>query len=149
VPNNTKMKNHLLLLLLSVTFLFSSCEKTENNPTLGDLVAGEYKGISIVLGGTEIPLPLESGTNFLNLNFKIFRNTDITADLTLIFEEKTNGILKTEKEEHKGLILNRKPDGGISLMEDGKELAVVSGQNIEMTVVIEDLTTTFKGLKKY
>lgn len=142
------MKNHLLLLLLSASFLFSSCEKTENNPTLGDLVAGEYKGISIVLGGTEIPLPLESGTNSLNLNFVILKTTDITADLTLIFEEKTNGILKTEKEEHKGLILKRKPDGSISLIEDEKELASVSGQNFEMTVVFEELTSTFKGLKK-
>lgn len=148
MPNNTKMKNHLLLLLLSVVFLFSSCEKTENTPTLGDLVAGEYKGISIVLGGTEIPLPLESGTNSLNLNFVILKTTDITADLTLIFEEKTNGILKTEKEEHKGLILNRKPDGSISMIEDEKELASVSGQNFEMTVVFEELTSTFKGLKK-
>jgi hypothetical protein len=148
VPDNTKMKNHLVLLLLFIAFLFTSCEKTENTPTLGDLVAGEYKGISIVLGGTEIPLPLESGTNSLNLNFVILKTTDITADLTLIFDEKTNGILKTEKEEHKGVVLNRKPDGGISLMENSKELAVVSGQKIEMTVVIEDLKTTFKGLKK-
>ncbi len=142
------MKNHLLLLLLTVSYLFSSCEKTENTPTLGDLVAGEYKGISIVLGGTEIPLPLESGTNSLNLNFEILKTTDITADLKLIFEEKTYGVLKTETENHKGVILNRKPDGSISLIEESKELAVVSGQNIEMTVVIEDLTTTFKGLKK-
>jgi hypothetical protein len=55
--------------------------------------------------------------------------------------------MKTEYEDHKGLILNRKRDGSISLIENEKELAVVNGQNIEMTVVIEEFTSTFKGLK--
>lgn len=108
----------------------------------------KYKGTAIVMGGTEIPLPLESGNNSLNINFIVEKTTDITADFTLIFEEKTDAILKTESEEHNGLALNRKPDGSISLIENNKELAVVSGQNIEMTVVIEELTSTFKGLKK-
>ena len=55
--------------------------------------------------------------------------------------------MKTEYEDHKGLILNRKRDGIISLIENEKELAVVNGQNIEMTVEIEELKSTFKDSK--
>ena len=62
------MKNHLLFLLILITLTFSGCEKIENTKTLGDLAAGEYKDIAIVLGDTEIPLPLESGDNSLNIN---------------------------------------------------------------------------------
>lgn len=148
VPTNTKMKNHILFLFLFTAISLSSCEKIENIKTLGDIASGEYKGIAIVLGGTEIPLPLENGDNSLNINFIISKSTELTADFRIVFEEKTNGIMKTEYEDHKGLTLTRNPNGSISLVENDKELAVVNGQNLEMTVVIEELTSTFKGLKK-
>lgn len=108
MPINTKNKNHLLFLLILLTLTFSGCEKIENTKTLGDLAAGEYKGIAIVLGGTEIPLPLESGDNSLNINFIVQKTSDITVDFQIVSEEKTNGIMKTEYEDHKGLILNGK-----------------------------------------
>ena len=140
--NNCKLLIYLLLLLL-----FHSCKKTEIEKSLGDMVAGEYKGTSIILGGTEIPLPLESGTNYLNLDFTVTKSTELSANLQLIFTEKSNGVLSTETEDHPNLKLIRKENSSIGLMENGEELAVVYGQNIEMTVVLEELTTTFKGLK--
>jgi hypothetical protein len=120
----------------------------EEAKALCDQVVSKYKGIAIVMVGTEIPLPLESGNNSLNVNFEIQKTTDITADFTLLFEEKNNGTSTTEREAHRDLVLNKKADGSIALIKNKTELAVVNGQNIEMTVIIEDLVSTFRGLRK-
>ena len=142
------MKHFKYIGFILLTFLFLSCSQKENEPTLAQKVIGEYKGTSINMGGTEIPIPFISDKNSLDLAFNIQTISDYSVALELNLIESTNGVAETTTENHPLISLLQNTDGSISLIEKGQILAIVSGQNIELTVEFNDLKTVFRGVKK-
>jgi hypothetical protein len=135
------------LLILTVALFQFSCKKETVELSLAQQVEGTYNAVSIDIGGTVVPMPITDSQTKLDVSFIITSKTDNTMDVEQVLTQTTNGVATKDSELQSGLVLIKKTDGSISLMNGNVEFGSVTSNKFKLVTEFNGLSTVFMAVK--
>jgi hypothetical protein len=138
-----------LVLFFSI-LLLNSCGKTKEivKPDFQKLVIGTYVGKLLRLGGREIPLPLTSDGNTIEVEFEVTAaSSPETANLKFTFKQNNKGVRTKDVEDFLDLQIVEGLNSEILLQKENKTTATVKGNLIDLSFEFEGVVASFIGQK--
>lgn len=143
--NIQKMKN--LVLFLSLIALLTGCSKDTVEKPLSDQVSGEYEASAIIISGTPLPLPFQSGNSKISVAITVARLTDVSIKMKVVLTEVNNGKTTLEEETIDNIQLV-KSGGVITMSVSGVKIGTVENDSLIYGSVVKGVEATLKAEKK-
>ncbi len=135
-----------LFIGLCILVLSNSCTKNEVPPSLEDSILGSYIGTTFRLGGTDVPLPLNTNGDLFEVRFDVTKGTaPATVDLNLVTIQTTKGVKKSSDDKLTGLIVEKGTGNEVLIKENNVTVATVKGKEITLSFDLEGQTGSFIG----
>jgi hypothetical protein len=140
------MKN--LVVLLMLIGLITACSKNEPELSLADQAAGNYEANAMVVSGTPLALPFQSGNSKIEVKLVIAKVTETSVDMTILLYETANGKTTEDKEVVSNITLTKNADGSIQMYEGTSKIGNIIGKSLSYETVVEGIEATLKAEKK-